>query len=471
MGGARSVAFADLGCKLNQFETESIATQLQEKGYRIVEFDAPADAYVVNTCTVTNRADRKSRNLFNRARRAAQAAQAAAELSAELSAEPAAGTPLVVLTGCFVNSHRDELESDGRTYIIANEQKHSIPALVDAHFRGEVVHPAGNVFDFPVAKRIFHTRTTVKVQDGCDNFCSFCIIPSVRGRAVSRSSRDVVAAVAEAVTAGAREIVLTGVNMSRYRDGGVDFTGLVEACLELPGQSSGHPGERDYRLRISSLEPDGLADRFIRLFEHPRMAPHLHLCLQSGSQRMLLAMRRQYTYEEYRRLAADLRSIDPTFNITTDLLVGFPSEEDDDFAASLAAIDEIGFGHVHTFPYSPREGTRAERMRGQVPSRVKTERSAAVRTAADAAKRRYRESLLGSRERLLVERAERRDGTLVLTGLGEHYVPISVRLPARVGKHARASADPPPRYENTFLEARIESLGEGDDPVLHGSPG
>lgn len=448
----RSVAFADLGCKLNQFETESIATQLQEKGYRIVEFDEPADAYVVNTCTVTNRADRKSRNLFNRARRAAAAAHAAAE--------PLAAAPLVVLTGCFVNSHRDELESDGRTYIIANEQKQSIPALVDAHFRGEVVHPAGDVFDFPVPTRIFHTRSTVKVQDGCDNFCTFCIIPAVRGRAVSRSSRDVVAAVAEAVAAGAREVVLTGVNMSRYRDGRIDFTGLVEACLDLPGQSEAS----DYRLRISSLEPDGLADRFIRLFEHPRMAPHLHLCLQSGSQRMLLAMRRQYTYDEYRRLAAELRSIDPRFNITTDLLVGFPSEEDDDHAASLAAIEEIGFGHVHTFPYSPRHGTRAERLPGQVPSRVKTERSAAARSAAEAAKRRYRESLVGTRERLLVERAERRDGAIVLRGFGQHYVPIEARL-----RPADATIAPQ-SYENTFVETCIESIGEGDDPVLHGSP-
>ncbi len=442
---SRTAAFATLGCKLNQFETDSLATRMRDGGYRIVDFEEHADVYVVNTCTVTNRADRKSRNLFNRARR--RTGHDAAE-------------PLVVLTGCFVDSHRDDLEQDGRTYIVPNDRKQSIPELVDAHFRGEIVHPQGSVFDFPVPDRIFHTRSTVKVQDGCDNFCTFCIIPSVRGRAASRPWREVVEAIAETVAGGAREVVLTGVNMSRYRDGDVDFTDLVERCLDAaPGATVA-----DYRLRISSLEPDGLTERFVGLFAHPRMAPHLHLCVQSASERILLAMRRQYRYDQYVDLVRALREIDPLFNITTDMLVGFPAETDDDFAASLAAVDEIGFGHVHTFPFSVRRDTRAERMPGQIPARIRTERSALIRTAAEAAKRRYRERLVGSTERLLVERVEPCGDALRLTGLGEHYVPIALELPAPKGVRA------PAEYENAFVSVRIVAVESGDDPVLRAEP-
>ncbi len=436
----RSVAFATLGCKLNQFETDSIATRLRDSGYRVVDFAEPADVCVINSCTVTNRADRKSRNLLYRAER-----------------QSSGDSSLVVLTGCFVDSHRDELESDGRTYIVPNEQKQSIPELVDGHFRGEITHPAGSVFDFPLPDRIFHTRSTIKVQDGCDNFCTFCIIPFVRGRAQSRPAGEVLAAVREAVEGGAKEIVLTGVNMSRYRDGEVDFTELASRCLDV---------EKEYRLRISSLEPDQLTDRFLELFAHPRMAPHLHLCLQSGSERVLLAMRRQYTAELYTRLARALRERDPLFNLTTDIIVGFPGETDADFESSLRAVAELGFGHVHTFPYSVRAGTRAARLQSQVASRAKKERAARIREAGERSKRAYRERLVGLTERMLVERVEERDDRIMLSGLGEHYVPIRVEV-ARGDGPAR-NDDPRAAYENCFLDVRLLSLEPGDDPSLLG---
>lgn len=439
----RSVAFATLGCKLNQFETDSIATTMRDKGYRVVDFADGADAYIINSCTVTNRADRKSRNLLYRAER-----------------QSSTDSSLVVLTGCFVDSHRDELESDGRTYIVPNEQKQSIPELVDGHFRGEITHPAGSVFDFPVPDRIFHTRSTIKIQDGCDNFCTFCIIPFVRGRAQSRSMHDVTASVREAVEAGAKEIVLTGVNMSRYRDGEIDFAELVSRCLAVEG---------DFRLRISSLEPDQLNDRFLELFAHERMAPHLHLCLQSGSERVLLAMRRQYTAELYTRLARSLREREPLFNLTTDIIVGFPGETETDFEASRRAVEELGFGHVHTFPYSVRAGTRAERLPDQIPSRVKRERAARIREAGERSKRGYRERLVGRTEKMLVERVEERNGRIVLRGLGEHYVPIRVEFVPRPA-HADAARDGDPRtaYENRFIDVRLVSLDAGDDPTLVG---
>ena len=427
----RTAAFATLGCKLNQFETDSIATQLSAGGYDVVGFDEPADVYVINSCTVTNRADRKSRNLWNRANRKGA---------------------ITVLTGCFVDSHRDELESDGQTYIVPNEEKQSIPALVDAHFRGEIIHPQGSVFDFPVPDRRFHTRTTLKVQDGCDNHCTFCIIPQVRGRAQSRPAQQIIESAQEAIAGGARELVLTGVNMSRYRDGDTDFTDLVAGILDA--------SEESFRVRISSLEPERLGDRFVELFRHPRMAPHLHLCLQSGSARTLLAMRRQYTIEEYRALAAELRSVDPLFNLTTDIIVGFPGETDEQFADSVSSVAEYGFGHVHTFPYSVREGTRAQRMPGHLPARIKTERARAIREASEASKRAYRAQHIGREARVLIERVDEGESNPVARGLSEHYVPVQFEIDS-----ANTFAN---RIQNRFARILINGIQEGDDPSLVG---
>jgi len=459
----RRVAFTTLGCKLNLYETDALATRFTEGGYEIVDFADPADVYVINSCTVTNKADRKSRNLLYRALRATGTGPAApagqqpetdvtgrAARAEPLFAENGTG-PLVVLTGCFVESHRDELEGDGRTIVVPNEQKHAIYDLVQARRRGEVITAAGSVFDFPVPDRTFHTRTMLKIQDGCDNFCTFCIIPLVRGRATSRPAAEVVSAAKSAVSGGARELVLTGVNMSRYRDGTDRFSDLLARILEVAGE---------FRVRISSLEPDQLDERFISLFAHPKMCPHLHLCVQSGSERVLLAMRRQYTYAQFRDIAERLRAIHPDFNLTTDIIAGFPGETDEDFEKSLDAIDQIGFGHVHTFPYSERSGTRAQRMPGRVPERIRTQRAALIRERAAAEKRRYRECLVGTVQRLLVERVHRDGRDLVLSGFGQHYVPVSVTLRGSL-KTA---------WQNQFVDVRILDTDGSDEPVLTGVP-
>jgi len=438
------VALSTLGCRLNQYETDSIATQFSDAGYEIVAFDSEAEVYVINSCTVTNRADRKSRNLFYRAQR---------NRDGNLDG-------LVVLTGCYVDSHREELEQDGRTFVVPNEAKHGVFGLVDAHLHGEVHAPHGSVFDFPNPDRTFHTRTTVKIQDGCDNFCTFCIIPQVRGRAQSRPSEEVVESVRKAVENGSREIVLTGVNMSRYRHLQVDFARLVEQLLAVNG---------DFRLRLSSLEPDQLTPRFLELFAHQKMVPHLHLCLQAGSERILLAMRRQYTYEHYRRLATELRAVDPRFNITTDLIVGFPGETEEEHVHSLRAIDEIGFGHVHVFPYSVRKGTRAERMSNQVPSKVKKRRAREIREAAERSKRRYLSKLVGTTQSILVERTEGGSAGVRVTGLTEYYPAATVELP---GVAAPLVAT---RYHNTILPVEVTGVrsrpsAEGDDLSLAAKP-
>ena len=435
-GRRRTVAFHTLGCRLNAAETEALATDFASAGWRVGGFDEPADAYVINTCTVTGQADRKSRNIISQAVR-----------SARLPARGGDGRDAVVVaTGCLVESAREELEARGDiTYVVDNRRKVKIRELVDAHFRGEIVAPSSlpaELFSFPAAGGVTRTRAAVKIQDGCDNFCSFCIIPFVRGRAASRPADRVIDEVRELAERGAREIVVTGVNMGRYSDDGTDLSALLERVLAVPG---------DFRVRISSLEPEPLDDRFVDLLAHPKMCPHLHLCLQSGSDRVLLAMRRTYRLADYLALVERLRGLDPLINLTTDVIVGFPGETDEDFEASCRAAREIGFGHIHTFKYSRREGTRAARMGGQVSERVKNERSEAIRAISVEGKRLYRERLVGRVERVLVEKTGAQ-----ARGYGEHYVPVSFSLPG-----AR---------RNEVHEVRLTALGSGEDPVLQGEP-
>lgn len=446
------VTFSTLGCKLNLCETDALATRFQNGGYELVGSDEAADICVINSCTVTNRADRKSRNLLYRAERQNDAGPGITAGTSSLQ------HGLVILTGCYVDSHRDALESDGHTFVVPNAHKHAIFDLVEAHRRGEVMEPTGSVFDFAVPSRVFHIRTMIKVQDGCDNYCTFCIIPFVRGRAISRPATEVIDAVKEAVDGGTREVVLTGVNMSRYRDGDIRFSEIAQRVLEVDG---------DFRVRISSLEPDQLDDRFIDLFDHPKMSPHLHLCAQSASERVLLAMGRQYTFSEYRDLALKLRARKPNFNLTTDIIVGFPGESDEEFGETLRAIDELEFGHAHTFPYSERDGTRAVRMPGRVPERIRTERAATVRELAAAVKTRYRRRFIGATQRLLVERVDEDSDGWVLRGFGEHYVPIRVEFcagPASVPGEPTSVPGTP--VQNQFVDVQIVGIGEGENPVL-----
>ena len=398
------VAFETLGCKLNQYETDAIAAGFRELGWEIVDPTTEAEAYVVNTCTVTNKADRKSRNTLGRHRHYAH-------------------SPVVVVTGCFAESARDSLEGqDGVTFVVPNAKKNQIPALVDGHRRGEVLAPHlpdPDVFGFPVHDKVFHTRASLKIQDGCDNFCSFCIIPSVRGRAVSRPLAQVVEAARALVAGGRKELVLTGVNMGRWRDGEATFTDLVASLLALDG---------DFRLRITSLEPEGLGPEFADLLTHPKFCPHLHLCLQSGSPRILLAMRREYNLEQYAQMVALFRSRRPDLNLTTDLIVGFPGETEADFQRSVKAIDDFGLSFVHVFPYSRRQGTRAERMPDQVSEAAKAERGRTIAQKGAEARRKRMNALVGQTRRVLVETAEAgRTDASWLRGFTEDYFPVRFR--------------------------------------------
>jgi threonylcarbamoyladenosine tRNA methylthiotransferase MtaB len=396
----RKVAFKTLGCRLNQFETDAIVTDFFRSGYEIVRFTDQADVYVINTCTVTNQGDHKSKTAINQAIRTAREG-------------------LVVVTGCMAENQESWLKEQGDiAYVVDNRHKSRILTLVEAHYNGEIVAPDlldSDVFSFSVAEKSLHTRSMIKIQDGCDNFCTFCIVPMVRGRAVSRPAVSIVENIHEVIRLGYKEIVLTGVNISRYDHEGVDFTGLLKKILNISG---------DFRVRISSVEPEGYGTAFFDMFSNPKLCPNLHLCLQSGSDRILAEMRRTYKLSSYLKIVEELRRRMPLFNFTTDVMVGFPGETEADFRETCNVIKQVGFSHVHTFKYSVRKGTRAEIMPGHLPESVKHERSLIVRKLAAECKLAYRKSFIGRQQIVLVEKVNKNG---MAHGYGEHYVPVEFK--------------------------------------------
>jgi threonylcarbamoyladenosine tRNA methylthiotransferase MtaB len=396
----KRAAFKTLGCRLNQFETDSIITDFYKAGYEIVPFTEKADVYIVNTCTITNHSDQKSKNTINQA------------------VKHASDTGLTVVTGCMVTSQKEYLENrNDLTYVINNKKKSSIFPLVDAHLNGEILHPADlkqDLFNFSVVEEGFHTRSMIKIQDGCNNFCTYCIVPKVRGRAISRPVKDILENIKDVIALGRKEIVLTGVNISRYKSDGLIFEELVEKILDLPG---------DFRVRISSMEPEGFTEKFIELFENPKLCNHLHLCLQSGSDKILEHMRRFYDVKQFCSFINNFRNRYPDFNFTTDLIVGFPGETDELFQESYALVKQIGFSHIHTFKYSVRKGTVAEKLPNHIPEKVKTKRSELIRSLAEEMKIQYRKKFIGKEQNLLVEKPSSEFGA---KGYGENYLPIAL---------------------------------------------
>ncbi len=415
----RKVAFKTLGCRLNQAETDSLATDFINAGYEIVPFSAKADVYVINTCTVTAQGDQKSRSAIHRVTRNGDGS-------------------VVLVTGCMVHRLKRD-DEPGITYLVENKRKYGILPLVEDHFKGLRPDPdrlPGDSFGFSVIGGGFHTRGMVKIQDGCDNFCSYCIVPFVRGRAISRPSGEVLDDIRRMVSGGFREIVLTGVNISRYTDGATNFENLVGKILDLPG---------NFRLRISSIEPENPGELFFELFAHEKMCPHLHICLQSGSAAVLSRMGRSYTLGSFMSVVDRLRSRYPLFNLTTDVMVGFPGETEEDFRATISVVQQVMFSHIHTFKFSARKGTRAERMTDQVPEKIRNERSAIMREISDTSKYRYRNRLVGTEQLVLVEKIDREG---MATGYGQHYVPVTFR--SRL-----LSA-------NCFVPVRVDAVGASD---------
>ena len=344
------VAVFSLGCKVNIYESEYVINLLKENNYDIVDFDSKADIYIINTCSVTNESDKKSRKIINRARKN----------------NPDA---LIIVMGCYSQVSSDEIRAD---IILGNKEKSKIVDLIEDYFKNKekkkLIYDLTNVEFEDMEINIFenHTRAFVKVQDGCNAFCSYCIIPYTRGRVRSKKIESVINEVTNLVNNGYKEIVLTGIHTGRY---GIDINSSLEELLNKLVQIPGI-----FRIRLSSIEINEITPGIIKLLkENNIMAKHLHVPIQSGSNKILKLMNRRYNKEEFLSMINTIKEI-PEISLTTDLIVGFPHETDEDFNETIDTLNKIGFTKIHTFPYSRRKGTPADRMDEQVSPEKKKER-------------------------------------------------------------------------------------------------
>ena len=341
-----------IGCRLNQAEIETMARQLAAGGHTLTADVAEADAVILNTCAVTAEAARDARNLTRRFARANASTE-------------------IVLTGCYATLAPGDLAAlPGVARVVGNAEKERIPLLLDPALPDQPAFDREPLARETAAGSIGRTRGFIKVQDGCDNRCTFCVTTIARGEGRSRSLAEVVAEVRAFAAAGYQEVVLSGVHLGSYgRDLG-QLTGLRDLVVALLADTDVE------RIRLSSLEPWDVAPGFFKLWENPRLLPHLHLPLQSGSDRVLRRMARRTTRAAFRALAAEARAAIPDLNLSTDLIAGFPGETEAEFAETLAYVEEVAFGRLHVFSYSPRPGTAAARMSDQVPGPLKKERAA-----------------------------------------------------------------------------------------------
>ena len=356
----RKAALHNLGCKVNAYETEAMEQLLEAAGYEIVSFEEKADVYVINTCSVTNVADKKSRQMLHRAK----------------AKNPDA---VVVAAGCYVQAAADKLREDAAVdLIIGNNRKADLVPLLEAWFAGKEIRESitdlagSNEYEkLHINKQAEHTRAFIKVQDGCNQFCSYCIIPYTRGRVRSRRPEEVVAEVRELAAAGYQEVVLTGIHLSSY---GVDFEEEhKETLLSLIRQV--HEVEGIKRIRLGSLEPRIITEEFAKaLAGMPKFCPHFHLSLQSGCDETLKRMNRHYTTEEYAEGCAILRRFFDNPAVTTDVIVGFPGETEEDHEILMQFVDDMEFDRLGVFAYSPEEDTPAFSFENQVPEEVKQDR-------------------------------------------------------------------------------------------------
>ncbi|MFQ5520758.1 MAG: tRNA (N(6)-L-threonylcarbamoyladenosine(37)-C(2))-methylthiotransferase MtaB, partial [Candidatus Methylomirabilia bacterium] len=382
-----TVAFATLGCKLNQVETQEIRGLLEARGLRTVPFDEPAQVYVVNTCTVTGRADFSDRQMIRRA----------------VARNPEA---LVVVTGCYAQTDPGAIAAlRGVDIIVGNQEKYQLVDLLDSLTkRARPLVRVGDIFQArtvpvaPFTKFSGRSRAFVKIQDGCQHRCAFCIVPYARGASRSQEEQRVVERVAEIAESGYREVVLTGVDMGHYGRDLLPRTTLASLLRRIEEEV---PGLR--RLRLSSVLPAYFTPELTEVITGSRIiAPHLHIPLQSGSDRILRLMRRPYNTAIYRSLLERLSDAIPSLGLGTDVIVGFPGESEADFEATRELIEALPFTYLHVFSYSDRKGTEATRLPGHLPSRRITERSKLLRGLGRAKNLEFRRRLLGREQEVLV---------------------------------------------------------------------
>ena len=404
----KKAALQNLGCKVNAYETESMEQMLIEAGYEIVSFHDQADVYVINTCSVTNIADRKSRQMIHRAKKM----------------NP---DSIVIAAGCYVQTSTKQAEEDPDIDIIlGNNQKGKLVQVLTAFLEDETkkeemmsLVKETDYEDLWISDSVEHTRAFVKVQDGCNQFCSYCIIPYARGRVRSRKLEDVCEEILGLTQKGITEVVLTGIHLSSYGiEVGGNLLNLIENVAKVEGVR---------RIRLGSLEPRIVDEDFAeKLSKIPQVCPHFHLSLQSGADSTLKRMNRSYTTSDYEKCCQILRKYFHNPALTTDVIVGFPQETQEEFRQTWDFIERIRFYEVHLFKYSKRQGTVAAKMEGQIEEKEKTNRSNQLSKVVNTLKREYMESWLGQELEVLMEEMTRINDKDYYIGFTKEYVKVAI---------------------------------------------
>ncbi len=410
----KKAALHNLGCKVNAYETEAMQQILEEAGYEIVSFNDYADVYVINTCSVTNMADRKSRQMLHRAKKL----------------NPDA---IVVGAGCYVQTKEAAaLVDEAIDIVIGNNHKNELLAMIEEYEAkqenvaekvvrvADINHEKQEYEEMVLSKTAEHTRAFIKVQDGCNQFCTYCIIPFARGRVRSRKAEEVLKEIRHLAETGYKEVVLTGIHLSSYGvDTGDNLLHLIELVHEVDGIE---------RIRLGSLEPRIVTAEFAkRLSELTKVCPHFHLSLQSGCDSVLARMNRRYDTAEYEEGCRILRKYYEHPAITTDVIVGFPGETEEEFQITKAYLERIHFYEMHIFQYSKREGTKAAVMDNQVPEPIKKERSNELLALAQKMSKEFREDYLGRKVTALLEEPFVFEGETYMTGYTPTYVKVAVK--------------------------------------------
>ena len=399
----RKAAFHNLGCKVNAYETEAMQQLLEKAGYEIVPFAPGADVYVINTCTVTNMADRKSRQMLHKAKKM----------------NPHA---IVVAAGCYVQAAGTELEEDSAIdIIIGNNRKKDLVSILEHYERSAVqeslidINHTKEYEKLSLEKTVEHTRAYLKVQDGCNQFCSYCIIPYARGRVRSRRKEEVVEEVKTLAGNGCKEVVLTGIHLSSY---GIDHGSTLQELILTVHEVAGVE-----RIRLGSLEPGIITEDFVKtLSALPKFCPHFHLSLQSGCDATLKRMNRRYTSGEYYEKCILIRKYFKHPALTTDVIVGFPGETEEEFAITRDFLNKVDFYETHIFQYSRRKGTKAAVMENQVPSDVAHRRSAILIADGKVRKQRFEEKISETVTKVLFEESVTIDGKVYASGHTMEYI-------------------------------------------------
>lgn len=404
------VAFHTLGCKVNAYETQAILEQFQENGFTIVDFQDAADVYIVNTCSVTAEAARKSRQMLHRCKKRSKGA-------------------IVVAAGCYAQEVREELLKDQTVdMIVGNNEKNKLLEAVRALLSQKNDLPDKILYEDLTHCTVYeeqsisnqgdHVRAYVKIQDGCDRFCSYCIIPYLRGRSRSRSREEIHNEVQTLAQNGYKEIVLTGIDVSDYKDGETLLADIVSIVDGVKGIE---------RVRLSSLEERIITKEFLeKLSSCKTFCPHFHLSLQSGCDKTLQRMNRHYTAKEFLSAVYLIREYFPDAAITTDVIVGFPGESQEDFEESMQMVSQAAFSELHVFPFSRRKGTKADTMPDQLTRAEKGNRVTAMMDLGETLQRAYLTSFIGKELSVLIEEEVQQEGTTYQVGYSQNYLKCAI---------------------------------------------